>query len=443
MKLILNHPLGVKSVVVLLLLALLQIGVSMVSGLVSERSSRQQDVRHDIARSSSSEQRMIGPFIAIDYTETVHRDEHTHTVERQTYILPDTFTMKAHLNSFEKYRGMYRARLYRAESMLTGSFDLSSLGQFTQHRINTIHMVVGVQDSRGLIKLNTMALGGNAFSAVPGTGIKQLPQGFHFPLALEQLDLTQPLEFDLNFLLQGMGKLQITPIGKQSTVELSSEWPHPSFIGDSLPITSEITNSGFSAQWSSNNLSSNINPLFEHCMSDKALCSGLHSRQMGVDLIDPVDHYLKSHRSINYSLLVMTLVFASFFLLELFQLRPIHPVQYGLVGVALALFYLLLISLSEHIGFNTAYIVSALSSTSLLSIYLAGVLDNTRQGAAFGISLLCLYGLLFGLLQAESYALLMGTLLCFVVLSVVMILTRKIDWYQYGKSANHSDNGQN
>lgn len=151
---------------------------------------------------------------------------------------------------------------------------------------------------------------------------------------------------------------------------------------------------------------------------------------MGVELIDPVDHYLKSHRAINYSLLVITLVFASFFLLELFQARPVHPVQYGFVGLALALFYLLLISLSEHTGFNWAYVISVLASTCLLSVYVGGMLDNTKQGTVFGASLLCLYGLLFGLLEAESYALLMGTLLCFVILSVVMVITRNVDWYQ-------------
>ncbi|KOO10876.1 hypothetical protein AKJ18_32005, partial [Vibrio xuii] len=214
------------------------------------------------------------------------------------------------------------------------------------------------------------------------------------------------------FLLQGMGQLQVTPIGKTTGVALSSEWPHPSFIGDYLPVSSEISESGFQAQWASNNFSSNIIQLFENCMYNNSHCYELDRRQMGVELIDPVDHYLKSHRAVNYSLLVMTLVFASFFLLELFQARPVHPIQYGFVGLALALFYLLLISLSEHIGFNWAYVVSAVASTGLLATYVGGMLNNSKRVAVFGVSLLSLYAMLFGLLQAESYALLMGTLLC-------------------------------
>ncbi|USD35191.1 MULTISPECIES: cell envelope integrity protein CreD [Vibrio] len=433
MKKIFNNQLGMKFGFVLLLFVLLQIPVSMVSGLVSERAYRQQEVREEIARSSSGEQRIIGPFIAVDFTETVSSEERTYTVERQAYILPDIFDMTAHLDSFEKYRGIYKARLYKAQSALKGSFDLSLLNKLKQHQIKKVTMVVGIKDSRGLVKLDAMKLGSKTFNVVPGTGIKQLAQGFHTSLDLVHLDPNQSLDFNLSFLLQGMGKLQVTPIGNTTSVTLSSKWPHPSFIGDYLPVASDVSESGFSAKWASSNFSSNITQLFKNCMEEASSCDELEQRQMGVDLIDPVDHYLKSHRAINYSLLVITLVFASFFLLELFQARPVHPVQYGFVGLALALFYLLLISLSEHTGFNWAYVISVLASTSLLSVYVSGMLDNTRQGAVFGASLLCLYGLLFGLLEAESYALLMGTVLCFVILAFVMVITRKVDWYQRSK----------
>ncbi len=430
MKKILNNQIGIKFGLVLFLLVLLQIPVSMVSGLITERSIRQQEVRDDIARSSSGEQRIIGPFISVEYTESVIRDGKTHTVERQTFILPETFDMSAHLDSFEKYRGIYQARLYKAQTALKGRFDLALLDELRKYTIDDVSLAVGVQDSRGLIRLDDMKLNGEAVDVIPGTSISQLSQGFHTKLEMNHLDTSQALEFDFNFLLQGMGELQVTPIGKTTAVELSSKWPHPSFIGDYLPVSSDITDVGFKAQWASNNFSSNIIQLFKNCMTNNLSCHELDQRQMGVELIDPVDHYLKSHRAVNYSLLVITLVFASFFLLELFQARPVHPVQYGFVGLALALFYLLLISLSEHIGFNWAYAVSALASTGLLATYVGGMLNNGKHGLIFGASLLSLYAMLFGLLQAESYALLMGTLLCFSILSLVMVLTRKVDWYQ-------------
>lgn len=436
MKKILNNQLGMKFIFVLFLFILLQIPVSMISGLISERSHRQNEVRHEIARSSSSEQRIIGPFVMVNYTdtETDYRDGKTYLTEHQKFILPDSFDMSANLDSFEKYRGIYRARLYTARTALKGSFDLTELESLRQYDIKKVSLVVGVKDSRGLIRLDDMLLEGKAIEVSPGTGLNPLPQGFHSDLTLETLDTTQPLAFDINFLLQGMGQLQVAPVGNSTTVELSSSWSHPSFIGDYLPISSEISDAGFTAQWTSNNFSTNIAQLFMSCLSSNLACYELEQRQMGVELIDPVDHYLKSYRAVNYSLLVITLVFASFFLLELFQARPVHPVQYGFVGLALALFYLLLISMSEHIGFNWAYAVSAVASTGLLSVYVGGMLNNTKHGAVFGISLLSLYSMLFGLLLVENYALLMGTLLCFATLSLVMVLTRKVNWYERSRN---------
>ncbi|WP_447469107.1 cell envelope integrity protein CreD [Vibrio harveyi] len=438
MKKILNNQLGTKFAFVLFLFVLLQIPLSMVTGLISERSYRQDEVRNDIARSSSGEQRIIGPFIMVNYTETSYRDDKVQIKERRKFLLPSTFDMSANLDSFEKYRGIYRARLYKAQVALKGTFDADDLAALQGLDIENMSLVVGIEDSRGLIRLDDMTMASSDIEVVPGTGLDQLPQGFHSALTLADLNIEQPLAFDLNFLLQGMGQLQVTPIGSQTTVELSSTWAHPSFIGDYLPVSSEVSEDGFNAQWASNNFSTNIAQLFQSCLSSNHACHELEQRQMGVDLIDPVDHYLKSHRAVNYSLLVITLVFASFFLLELFQARPVHPVQYGFIGLALALFYLLLISMSEHLGFNWAYVVSAVASTGLLSVYVSGMLSNTKHGAIFGVCLLTLYGLLFGLLQAESYALVMGTLLCFAILSFTMVITRNIDWYARNKKAEES-----
>ncbi|HHP0449152.1 TPA: cell envelope integrity protein CreD [Vibrio harveyi] len=438
MKKILNNQLGTKFAFVLFLFVLLQIPLSMVAGLISERSYRQDEVRNDIARSSSGEQRIIGPFIMVNYTETSYRDDKVQIKERRKFLLPSTFDMSANLDSFEKYRGIYRARLYKAQVALKGTFDADDLAALQGLDIDNMSLVVGIEDSRGLIRLDDMTMESANIEVAPGTGLDQLPQGFHSDLTLVDLNPAQPLAFELNFLLQGMGQLQVTPIGSQTTVELSSAWAHPSFIGDYLPVSSEVSEDGFNAQWASNNFSTNIAQLFQSCLSSNHACHELEQRQMGVDLIDPVDHYLKSHRAVNYSLLVITLVFASFFLLELFQARPVHPVQYGFIGLALALFYLLLISMSEHLGFNWAYVVSAVASTGLLSVYVSGMLSNTKHGVIFGACLLTLYGLLFGLLQAESYALVMGTLLCFAILSFTMVITRNIDWYARNKKAEES-----
>ncbi len=441
---ILNNKIGIKFVFVLFLFILLQIPVTMIKELISEREERQQQVQQDIAKSSSDAQYIIGPFISVSYNESGNG----FIKEAQRFILPDTFHLNSQLDTFEKYRGIYKARLYRAQTALTGQFDLSPLAKLSKHRINKINIAVGIADSRGLIGFDELTLGGKGIKVKPGTGLKYaFHHGFQSELSIHELDTSKPLSFDFNFLLQGMGMLKVAPIGKHTTIGLSSSWLHPSFVGDYLPVSSDISDEGFKAVWKSNNFSTDITQRFNNCMLNKeaAGCSTLVNSAMGVNLIDPVDHYLKSYRAVNYSLLVITLIFAGFFLLELFQASPIHPVQYGFVGLALALFYLLLTSFSEHMGFNWAYFVSAFASVGLLSVYVSGILDNVRHGIVFGGSLLILYSLLFGLLQAENYALLMGSLLCFVVLNLVMVLTRKVNWYKQSgivmstQSGKHTD----
>ncbi|CAH0533606.1 Inner membrane protein CreD [Vibrio stylophorae] len=439
MKNIFEHPLMSKFACVIVLFFLVLIPVSMVKSLIQDRDKLQQNVIQEIAASSSGAQQIVGPIIRVLYSDTTEVDGKPQQVMRQRLILPNDYDVNAKLSSFEKYRGIYHARLYNAQTSLQGTFDLSALTDLSHDQIKGVALIVSVKDSRGLLRLDQMTLAGHNLTVYPGTSIDTLSQGFYSPIDVRYLNLSAPVRFDLNFLLQGMGELKVAPIGKMTEVTMSSEWPHPSFIGDSLPISSKIQDSGFTAQWSSNHLSSNIGSLIDACVTRGAACDALAKRQMGVALIEPVDHYLKSYRAVNYAALVIMMVFASFFLLEIFQARPVHPVQYGFVGLALALFYLVLISFSEHIGFNLAYSVSALASTALLSIYVSGILKNRKHGALFAAGLLALYGMLFGLLQAESYALLMGTTLCFAVLSVLMILTRDVDWYAYGAKRSSNE----
>lgn len=444
MKKLFQSEIGMKFGLVLFLLVMLQIPTSMIQDLISERSDLQQSVRQDIARSSSDKQSILGPLMIVKYRQTVNGKEGPYEIRKAKFILPEQFRINAALKSFEKYRGIYTARLYHADTQLAGQLDLSPITELPQSQIDTVELVVAVSDSRGINHIGKAQLNGTDYQVEPGTDLKHWSQGFHIPLDLATLDLAQPLRFDLAMVLQGMDSLSVSPIGKQTEVRLSSPWPHPSFTGDYLPIESDISEQGFKAVWMTNHLSSNIDELLNRCQSDDQ-CSQLNSRQMGVSLIEPVDHYLKSYRAINYSLLVITLVFAAFYLLEIFQAKPIHPVQYGFVGLALAVFYLLLISFSEHIGFNWAYLVSAMASSAVLGVYVSGILKHNRHGAVFAGCMLVLYALLFGLLQAESYALLMGTLLCFAILSLVMVMTRHINWY--GKSsireASEPDNESN
>ena len=194
----------------------------------------------------------------------------------------------------------------------------------------------------------------------------------------------------------------------------------------------EVSDSGFNARWQTSFFSTDLEEALKGCLSSNS-CEIFSSRHFGVSLVNPVDQYLKSDRAIKYALLFIALTFAGFFLFEVLKCLAVHPVQYGLVGMALAFFYLLLLSLAEHIGFSLAYVISSSACVLLIGFYVSYVLKSFVRGWGFSAGLAALYGLLYGLLGAEDYALLLGTLLLFGLLGVVMVLTRKLDWYSVGK----------
>mgnify|MGYP006185147329 FL=1 len=232
--------------------------------------------------------------------------------------------------------------------------------------------------------------------------------------------------------LRGSQSISALPLGEQTLINIRADWPHPSFIGNYLPAKRDITDQGFSAEWQTSFFSTNLQEALNDCVLRRS-CEAFNGRSFGVSFIDPVDQYLKSDRAIKYALLFIVLTFAGFFLFEVLKSLAVHPVQYALVGVALAFFYLLLLSLSEHIGFALAYLASASACVLLIGFYVCHVLHSVRHGLSFSAGLAALYGLLYGLLSAEDYALLMGSGLLFGVLGVFMVLTRKLDWYGVGQ----------
>jgi inner membrane protein len=236
--------------------------------------------------------------------------------------------------------------------------------------------------------------------------------------------------FDLS--LQGTGQLHVLPMGRSTTVSMAANWPHPSFDGNYLPSSRKVDAGGFSARWQTSFFSTNLEDALTQCVVNEQ-CNDFNGRAFGVSFVDPVDQYLKSERAIKYALLFIALTFAGFFLFEVLKGLSVHPIQYGLVGVALAFFYLLLLSLSEHLGFAKAYALSAGGCVLLIGFYLCHVLHSVFRGMGFALGLALLYGMLYGLLTAEDYALLMGSLLLFGLLGVFMVLTRRLDWYRVGQ----------
>jgi inner membrane protein len=441
-----NRILVFKLGAIALLILLLLIPLSMIGGLVSERQSQREGVLQDIARSSSYRQQLTGPILVMPYTKVWHEwKTHDKTGERyqeerqsrgRLYFLPERFVLNGKVATELRARGIYQALLYRSDNQVSGAFKLPArlgLGDdLGLYRFQAPFLSVGISDVRGISNDLQLRLNGTTLSFAPGSGDERFGSGVHAPLPALDSQGGQVLEFAFDLKLQGTEQLSVTPVGRDSRVELSSDWPHPSFVGEYLPSQREVSAQGFKAHWQTSFFATNLEQALQDCVR-KNSCQGLTARNFGVSFVDPVDQYLKTERAIKYALLFIGLTFAVFFLFEVLKRMAVHPVQYGLVGMSLALFYLLLLSLSEHLSFATAYAISALASVALIGFYVSHVLHSWLRGSAFGALLAALYGLLFGLLSAEDYALLMGSLLVFGVLGSVMVLTRKLDWYGVGK----------
>ena len=441
-----NKNLTIKLGAIALLILLLLIPLLMIDGIIDDRQQLRDGVLEDIARSSSYSQQLSGPVMVVPYRKVVRtwktnektnqRYEELGEERGRLYFLPERFELDGQVQTELRARGIYQARLFHADNRINGHFSLpAQLGikeDFADYQFDAPFLAVGISDIRGIENALKLELDGQRLDFVPGTQVGWLGEGVRVMLPTLDTRNATELTFGFDLRLQGTGSLQVLPVGKTSRVSLAANWPHPSFIGNFLPGKREISDQGFSADWQTSFFSTNLQEAMNRCVMGND-CEAFNGRSFGVSFIDPVDQYLKSDRAIKYALLFIVLTFAGFFLFEVLKSLAVHPVQYALVGVALAFFYLLLLSLSEHIGFALAYLLSASGCVLLIGFYVCHVLHNVRHGLSFSAGLAALYGLLYGLLSAEDYALLMGSLLLFGLLGVFMVLTRKLDWYGIGQ----------
>jgi inner membrane protein len=437
-----NRSLTIKLGMIALLILLLLVPLMMIDGLIGDRQGRRDGVLEEIARSSSYRQHLSGPLMVVPYRKAVQvwktnaqtNERYQESTQQRGYLyfLPERFELDGKIETELRSRGIYEARLYHANNHISGHFALPEqlgLGEdFDSYQFDQPFLAIGISDVRGIENALKLQLDDQTLDFVPGSRLKWLGEGVSANLPMLDGKQAKQVNFAFDLRLQGTGQFEVTPVGKSSSVQLAADWPHPSFIGNYLPVRREISDQGFIAHWQASFFSTNLEEALTHCLQASP-CTDFNSRSFGVSFIEPVDQYLKSERAIKYALLFIGLTFAGFFLFEVLKNMAVHPIQYALVGVALAFFYLLLLSLSEHAGFALAYLLSAGACLALIGFYVCHVLRSVRHGLGFTAGLAALYALLYGLLRAEDYALLMGSLLLFGLLGVFMVMTRKLDWY--------------
>jgi inner membrane protein len=275
---------------------------------------------------------------------------------------------------------------------------------------------------------------GKLATLVPGSKLRGLAAGVHAPLSIKG-GASGDIEFEFSLALKGSESISLVPLADEIRAAIEADWPHPRFGGMTLPLTRSVDKTGFSASWQLSKFSTNNSQQIQDCVAHDNCQSLTYGNLITVDLIQPVDIYVQADRSAKYGILFILLTFLSFFIFEVLRKMRIHPIQYGFVGFALALFYLLLVALSEHMQFAGAYMIAASVTLAVLTIYVTHIFKSRLAVAMYSFATGGLYALLYIIIQAEDFALLMGASLIFIVVALVMVLTRRIDWYAVGTNS--------
>ena len=411
------------------LIIILLIPLTLIQGLIRDREYRLEQATTDVSSTWSNAQQFAGPYITIPYVVLLETtDGEIHEQTRHLYLLPDSLIITGTVSPEIRHRGIYQVTVYRGDLHISGRFsppqpellniDRSSL------RWNEASMSVGIPDLRGIAERVNLQFGDTMQPFEPGLPTHDLHESgisTHLPISQEWRG---PIDYSFDLMLKGSGRISFIPTGIETRVGLSADWPSPSFDGSFLPDSRNVTDEGFDATWRVLQLNR------DYPRQWIGASYALNRYDFGVTLLLPVDHYRKSRRSADYALLIISLTFLVFFFLEIRQRKRVHPLQYLLVGLALALFYALVLALSEHWNFAGAYISAAVATIALVTGYVGAVFKTRELTIILGGLLVLLFGFNYVLLQLEDYALLVGSIGLFLVLAFVMMWSRNIDWYR-------------
>ncbi|EIW1340643.1 cell envelope integrity protein CreD [Klebsiella pneumoniae] len=426
----LKSPLFWKITTLIGCIVLLSLPLMMVRELINERADYRNEVVDAIEQSTSGSQKLAGPLIAIPITETLTRMENQKEVNYQRswvyYWLPESLAVAGKQTVESRRVGIYSGQVWHNVLQIKASFDPLRLAALRKTNIvlGQPRLVVSVGDARGIGAIHAPEVNGNVLSVEPGLGISGDGAGIHMPMPALAED-NKPLEIAFSLDLNGTGEFSLVPLGRNSELQLTSNWPHPGFLGSFLPTQREVSAAGYRTHWQSSWFANDMGSYFKDDM--EIPWSRLPA--FSADVMSLADQYQLTDRATKYAILLIGLTFMAFFVFESLTRRPLHPMQYLLVGLSLVLFYLVLLALSEHIGFTAAWLAASLSGAVMNGIYLQAVLRGWRNSLLFVAALLLLDGVMWFLLHSEDSALLLGTGVLALALSVLMFLTRRVDWY--------------
>ena len=411
----------VKMVLLAIMGLMLLIPLVLINEVIRERSANAETARNEIGALWAAAQTVTGPVLNVPGTKVVANDGSY--VTTTMHILPDVLKVNGVLVPEIRYRGIYETVVYDSDMKISGNFVIAGYEHLNDYvwQWDKAYISLGVSDNKGISDKAELTIGDVVIGAVPGAGQTDLfDKGISFPFPLDPANLSEfNGDFSLSLKLKGSGSVTFAPVGRTTEVALSSEWDAPKFTGNFLPATRDVNETGFSASWVVTHLNRSFPQVWEgkrYAPADDAF---------GVDLIMEADHYTKAERSAKYGVLFIALTFLVLIIIELRSSQRIHIFYYLLVALALIMFFSLLTALSEHIGFNPAYLISAAATITLLTFFFRSLLDKKWMVLLISGLLTVLYVFIFFLLAMKDYAFLVGNIGLFVLLAALMIVSAK------------------
>ncbi len=433
------------------LILILLIPLKSIEGLIRERSSRKHEVINEINEKWGNQVVLSGPILKIPYktyTETIKIDQETgQSIKEQkshiniAYFFPEDLNIDANINAHTKSRSIYTTSVFNSKMKINGRFakpDFASKDINNEDIIwNKATIIINSSNLKGITNDVSIHFNNEEYAFVPKykTPKTNYDRQYNEYISLQELESTYlnpellpkeaSVNFSFNFNVNGSEQISFIPIGKETKVKMGSNWESPSFFGNFLPVNNideNISKDGFKADWKVLQINRQFEQQFFNTLPD------LNEFAFGVKLITPVDEYQKSERTAKYGFMVIALTFLVFFLIQTLSKIRIHPFQYLMIGIALIMFYTLLISITEHSSYFTAYMISGSAIIILISIYSKSILKNIKFPIFIATSLTALYTFIFVIIQLENYALLVGSIGLFIILAAVMFFSRKIDW---------------
>ena len=423
-----NHFI-IKFGIIGLLALLLLIPVAFIQNIIWEREQLKSTTQLNIQAMWGSNQKIVTPILVIPFKETLIDEKQKATViERDLFLSGEKVNIDCKVTSEKRQKGIFSTIVYTDINTISGNFDISKIPNDSKYTydFNNARFVFGLTDP-GAISSKVKLIWNNEPTEVkPGSHWQTIAAGAFAKIILKPEIKTY--SYTLNFEMRGSATIEFVPACKEADITMTANWPSPSFTGKNLPKSRNITGKGFDAHWSTNEFN---NAMLDNWTRTDLVLSNKEAI-VSVAFVETANDYQKNTRSSKYALLIIALSFTTFFIFEFYHKRKIHPIQYTFIGFALAIFYLLLISLTEHLGYNISYIISALAVIAIITIYARAIIKNLKSTLILVAVLIFLYAYIFILLQLEDYALLVGSIGLFMVLAGIMISSRKIDWYKEG-----------